>query len=1362
MSRAAHSFETIRSEGGLLPPDLLRRVLDPRAKVPGTEPEAYGLARGERLNEAITQSWNRLRRHWKEFREDARNLPDGDPGEGLTNDKWSIPVLRDLGFGMLPTAAGPEIAGRTYAIKRFFGATPVHLVGCGVNLDKRAAGVRGAAMSNPHGLVQEFLNRADGYLWAIVSNGLRLRILRDNQALSRQSYLEFDLEAMFDGEVYSDFVLLWLFGHATRFAVREEGKPESCWLEHWCKLAEEQGTRALESLRGGVQEALQILGQGFVGHPKNTALREALRTGKLSLPDFHGQLLRVVYRFIFLFVAEDRRLDNLPLLHPRDGGDAGRLARERYAAFYSTRRLRDMAGRIKGSRHGDLWMQFQLVVGALSGKDEMAGMRESLALPALGSMLWSPESTSDLNAPAAGGAGAELSNYDLLEALRRLAFIRQDKVLRPVDYANLGAEELGGVYEGLLTLTPQVSGDGASFSFAEFAGNRRKTSGSYYTPDSLVQILLDSALNPVIEDAIRGKSGEDAVKAILALKVCDPTVGSGHFLVGAAHRLARHLARVRALGQGESEPSPLLYQHALREVIGHCLYGVDINPMAAELCKVGLWLEAMEPGKALTFLDRHIRVGNALIGTTPDLVSAGLPDEAFTATGDDDKKACTALKRRNAGERAGIGGLFVAEDRFDAAALQQAAVTVDDLPDDRPEDVKRKEEAFRQSQQAYDYQARELLFNTWCAAFVFPKRFDSNGREPIGITRRHLTDIARGRGLPDELRCEVERLTEQYGFFHWHLAFPEVFQPLDRQPDHPSKSWNAGSPSVARKGEGGFDCVLGNPPWERIKLQEQEFFASRSDEIANARNAAVRKKLIASLPVTDPDLWIEWNHASTQAQGESHFARHSGRYPLCGKGDINTYALFAEHNWRTIAPRGRAGFIVPSGIATDDTTKDYFKAIIESGALWSMWEFENEGFFTAGLGHMVRFVLTTLSGSANLAEAADFMFQGHDLAELRDPNRHFRLSADDIETINPNTGTCPIFQTQRDARIALGVYRRAGVLWRENDPDGNPWGLKFMAMFHMANDSGLFRTRGELIAAGWQLQGNRFVKDGETMLPLYEAKMTYIYNHRSGTYEGVAAGERIHRLPSPSEQQLADPKYLSLPFYWVDQREVDAKLQDTWEQGWLLGWRDVTDARASVRTVVASVVPRAAAADTLLLALPSSDPRLVACLCAVLSSIPFDYAARQKVGGLHLKYHVFRQLPAFRPDQFAGTSPWAPQVIVRDWLLPRVLELTYTAWDLQPFAEDCGDSGPPYIWDAARRFQLQCELDAAFFHLYEITREDVDYILDTFPVVRNNDMKAYQEYRTKRVILEIYDALACAAETGQPYVSPLPPPRRAT
>lgn len=829
MASRAQEFQTIRSEGGLLPPDLLRRVIDPRGSLKGTRPEDYGLPQSERLNEVITQSWNRLRRHWGEFRAAAAQLPEGEAGTGLTNDKWSLPLLRELGFGLLPTSASPEIAGRTYAISRFFGSVPIHLVGCGLSLDRRAAGVRGAAGGNPHGLVQEFLNRSPDHLWGIVGNGLRLRVLRDNQALSRQSFLEFDLEAMFSAEAYSDFVLLWLVSHATRFASRDGNRIETCWLEEWTKEAEEQGTRALADLRGGVERALQALGEGFSSHPRNLALREALRTGTLKPVDLHGQLLRLVYRLIFLFVAEDRTLEGQALLHPRDDSEAARVARARYAAHYGTARLRELAGRIKGSRHGDLWQQFQLLVHALSGDASAEAIRIRLALPALGSFLWDPASTRALN-------DAELTNFDLLEALRHLAFTRQGKALRPVDYRNLGAEELGGVYESLLALTPQISADGARFGFAEFSGNERKTTGAYYTPDSLVQCLLDSALDPVVEEAIKGKTGADAEKALLGLKLCDPAVGSGHFVVGAAHRLARYLSRVRAQAQGESEPSPLQYQHALRDVIGHCLYGVDLNPMAAELCRVSLWLEALDPGKPLSFLDHHIRVGNSLLGTTPELIAAGLPEEAFNPIEGDDKKACSELKKRNRAESRGLGSLFAVQDAERADALRSAARAVDEMDDDTPEHLARKAEAFAEAQTRYDYLAAKRLADAWCAAFVIRKHFPPLAHDPrftdtkpFGITQGHLGDLSQGRALPPALGANVEQLAREYQFFHWHLAFPEVFA------------------------RGGFDLILANPPWERVSLEEKQWFAAHGRlHIANAQTGAIRKRLIEQLQTDDP------------------------------------------------------------------------------------------------------------------------------------------------------------------------------------------------------------------------------------------------------------------------------------------------------------------------------------------------------------------------------------------------------------------------------------------------------------------------------------------------------------------------------
>jgi hypothetical protein len=1349
MGRRNQDFQAIRSEGGLLPSDLLRRVIDPRSNLSGTKSEDYGLPVGERLNEVITQSWNRLRRHWTEFRTATAHLPEGEAGTGLTNDKWSLPLLRELGFGLLPTSAGPEVGGRAYAISRFFGPVPIHLVGCGLSLDHRAAGQRGAAAVNPHGLVQEFLNRSPAHLWGIVSNGLRLRILRDNQALSRQSFIEFDLEAMFSGEIYADFVLLWLVAHATRFAPRESSRTETCWLEQWTKEAEEQGTRALTDLQGGVERALQVLGEGFTTHPKNTALREVLRSGGLSLADFHGQLLRVVYRLIFLFVAEDRTLEGAPLLHPRDNSEADRIARKRYAAHYSATRLRDLAGSIKGSRHGDLWRQFQLLVIALSGETAGESTRRHLALPALGSFLWNPASTAALN-------DAELMNFDLLEALRHLAFTRQGKVLRPVDYKNLGAEELGGVYESLLTLTPQISADGARFTFAEFAGNERKTSGSYYTPDSLVQCLLDSALDPVVEDAIRSKVGVEAEKAILALKVCDPAVGSGHFLVGAAHRLARHLARVRALAQGESEPSPLLYQHALRDVIGRCLYGVDVNPMAAELCRVGLWLEALEPGKPLSFLDHHIRVGNSLLGATPALIAAGLPDDAFSAIEGDDKKACAVLKKRNKAEREGVGPLFALQDAETQARLQHAAAELEELPDDRPEDIRAKELAFRGHEQTEEYRHKRLLADAWCAAFVIKKHFREPNREASanGITQRHLNDLAEGRLLPADIAAETERLTDQYQFFHWHLAFPEVFA------------------------KGGFDCVLGNPPWERVNLEAKQFFATTRPDIAKATTSK-RRELLKRLAAEQPELMREYYEALRRAATETGFFQNSGAYPHLNQARLNTYALFTELSAGLSSHRGRCGIVVPSGVATDDVSKNLFGFLIKDGRLASLFDFENRDELFVGVHRSYKFCLLTLRGR-NDSEPAQLAFFLHKTEDLHDEDKKFSLTADEFNLLSPITGLCPTFRYKRDREIVLAIYQRAKPLIKQQEEKSDWAQSDFLIMFRSDDSDHLYRTTTELEVEEPCATSLPRLQVKETIyVPVWESKLLHQFDHRFASFAGVSEAERnkgnCRELSSVEKQDV----WVSLPRHWAPLDAVNESLSSRgWDRSWTLGYRDITNA-TNERTAIASCLPEGGAAQPLNLFLPQSGLHGIFWL-ASMNSIVLDYVTRQRIGGVHLNITTCRQLPIIGPASVPAD--------IAQFVCARVLELVFTSPALEQFAQDCGWSGPPFRWDEERRFLIRCELDAAFFHVYlpadangnwqvadgETTedlvrlkksspspRDAVAYIMDAFPIVRRNDEKKHGEYRTKRIILELYDAMQQAKRAGQAYqthLDPLPGP----
>lgn len=792
MARSKEQFQTVRSQGAILPPDVLRRIA--AIEVEGLKPDDYHLPPSTKLNEAISQAWSRILAFWKSFREAREKLPDtDDTGAVITRERWLLPLFQELGYGRLTTQKAPEIDGKLYPIERFWKSIPIHLVGCKLSLDRRAKGVRGAAIASPHSLVQEFINRSNDHTWAFVSNGLQLRILRDNLSLSRQSYVEFDLEAMMDGEIYADFALLWLLCHESRL---EADKPADYWLEKWSKIAQEQGTRILSDLRTGVTRSIEALGTGFISHRKNDQLRERLDSGQLSTQDFYRQLLRLVYRLLFLFVAEDREL-----LHPPD---ADEKACGLYDDHYSTRHLRDLASCIRGSKHADLWHIVSLVAASLAKPEGCP----QLGLPGLGSFLWSSSSTPDLLGPgqANGNAPVLIRNEHLLDAIRSLAFVERDRTLRAVDYRNLGSEELGSVYESLLELHPEINLNARTFTLRTAAGNERKTTGSYYTPDSLVQCLLDSALEPVTNDRLaeatkkakaEGASGGIQAaqeQALLNITVCDPACGSGHFLIAAAHRLANRLARIRS---GETEPVPDDYQHALRDVIRRCLYGVDINPMAAELCKVSLWIESLDPGRPLSFLDHHIKVGNSLLGTTPALMAEGIPDDAFKPLEGDIKDVVSYYKKRNKQERKDLkSGQKTLLDEYRARfriKLGNLPATIAALSAEDPEtaaDVAAQAKRYEEAVHSAGYENAKLLADAWCAAFVWRKHdADSPGAvkgcdgQWDAITESVYRAIEENpHSIQPWIKDEIKRLAREYQFFHWHLEFPEVFGWYDKPP----------------------------------------------------------------------------------------------------------------------------------------------------------------------------------------------------------------------------------------------------------------------------------------------------------------------------------------------------------------------------------------------------------------------------------------------------------------------------------------------------------------------------------------------------------------------------------------------------
>jgi len=1347
-------FTAVRSEGSLLPMDLLQRIRSNDSTLPGLDEKSYHIPKGKRLKEEINRSWNRLSGCWAAFKKASGKLSEEDSGTTLTRERWLLPLFEELGFGNLAVSKAIEIDGKTYPISHRWQHVPIHLVGCKLPLDKRSEGRAGAARLSPHSLLQEYLNLAkeaqgNGHpstsQWGMVSNGLLLRLLRENASLTRQAYLEFDLETMFEGEIYADFALLWLICHHSRFEV--DPQEEECLLDQWFKNAQETGIRALDDLRNGVEEAIKHLGQGFPQHPLNGELREKLRKGELSVQDYYRQLLRLVYRLLFLFVAEDRDL----LLKP----DAPPHAKKLYMQYYSATRLRALAEKQPGSHHHDLYEALLLIFTLLGSPQGCP----QLGLAGLGGFLFDPTSTKDLNQ-------AKLSNKALLSAVRSLAFIQAEQVRRAVDYRNLGTEELGSVYESLLELYPQLNANSGGFELITAGGNERKTSGSYYTPASLIRVLLDSALEPLIEARLKSKGDKQSKEqALLSLKICDPACGSGHFLIAAAHRIGAALAKLRADG---NEPSPLEMRRALRDVINQCLYGVDVNPMAVELCKVNLWLEALEAGKPLSFLDAHIKCGNSLVGVGPwmDLNELEVPDEAFVAVEGDDEDAAGILKKRNRSERKGQESLFFGRaSREETAALLLAkqAQAAEALPQDTAAEVQAKAEAFHRINASQEYARQRQIADLWTAAFFWKiKQPENRWGEITAPTQGQLRSLRSGKPCQAGLLEEVERLREKNRFFHWVLEFPQVFLAANEWLG--LKEGLVTNPAEPLAAGAGFDCVLGNPPWERIKLQELEFFAVRDPQIAAAPNKAEREKRINQLKTTNPDLWQEFMEAKHVAACNSKFMRHCGRYPLTARGDINTYALFAEHFRSLMNRNGRAAIILPTGIATDDTYKIFFKEITEKGNLLSLMDFENREALFPDIDNRMKFCLLTLT--AEPQERMEFVCYAGRVQHLQDARRRVTLARTDFSLFNPNSGTLPPFRSRADADINRYIYQRLPVLEEEGSRE-NPWELKFLSMFHMTNDSGLFSST---------------YRDGT--VPLYEAKLFWQFDHRWATYEGKKV--RDVRL---AEKQ--DPYFAVQPRYWVPQKEMENRLKE-YPHGWLLALRNVARA-TDQRTAICALLPKAGVGNTAALLLGSHTARRTACLLGSLNSVGFDYTARCKVGGMHMDYYIIKQLPVLPPAAYRSAE--------LEFIVPRVLELSYTAVDLQPYAQDVlnevgyaqwqrwfphnplgADGSPhPFRWDEERRARLRAELDAYYARLYGLNHKQLRYILDpadltprelqdvldpeeevedalepegykqraaestypsqTFRALKDEEMKAFGEYRTRRLILEAWERL---------------------
>lgn len=1286
---ATLAYECLSVEGGLFPAEWFTRLA--QSGLPDMAAEDYRLPAGLQLRDEISRAWTIARTWWQRYGKSR----EGHAAESIhavrAATAFTQGLLREvLGFQSLEVPSAPYVLdGRSFplSLTALGGRMPVVVAGWGEMLDAPLDRLKDGRRRSPFGLLQDYLNAADVTLWGLVTNGRTLRLLRDNAALTRPAWVEVDLERLFTGDHHADFAALWLLLHETRFGLPGAALNDS-WIEQQRAAALQDGTRAREKLSTGVAQALRDLGAGFLLHPDNHALREALHAGKLTPQDYYTELLRLVYRLIFIVTVEERGL-----LHPP--GTEGSAARRRYAEGYAILPLRERAARtFQNNGHHDLWLRVLVVVKGLTRG------QASLALPAFGG-LFEPDQCPHLD-------GASLNNASLLSALRALTWVPAGQGLSRVNWRDMGSEELGSIYESLLELVPEIRlGEPQPFRFLDDQdlgtdGNARKRSGSYYTPDSLVQCLLDSALEPVIAQRVLSLASdpERASAELLSLSVIDPACGSGHFLLGAARRLAGHLARLHTDGT----PSAAEYRSALRQVVTHCIYGTDKNALAIELARMALWLEATTPEAPLGFLDHHLRHGDALLGLLDlGVLSEGIPDEAYETLAGDNAAAAKALKQRNRRERSSLeaqraGGPQLA--LLPAAPLEtEAWAQLEIMPDDTPARLEAKR--FRATELAHHASGSGVMLaaNLYMAAFLLPKKAAGDSVP----TTQHILAALQGQVVPDAIKRATAGIVSVEHFNHWKLTFPQVFS------------------------RGGFDLVIGNPPWEQMQLSEEEFFSSREPDIARLPGRR-RKDAIRQLEDENPRLFFEYQHAAHGYEAANSFARAGGRYPLTARGKVNLYPLFAETMMRLSSRAGRAGMIVPSGIATDSSTAPFFRFLTEEHRLVMMIGFDNQRKIFPSVHPDTPFSLLTLAREATAATVCQYIL---DTTDLPDRRRWFTLTPEELSLLNPNTLTCPIFRSERDAEIAKRIYSKVPVLIDERKPGsaGNPWEVSFLqGLFNMTTDSGLFHS-----------------SQAQDRLPLFEAKMIHQFDHRWATYVGSSRGKAEPETVDVTLAQKQDPGFEVAPRYWVERSDIEARLQSKgWKQGWLMGWRDITNA-TNERTLIASVMPVAGVGNNLPLMFfdAHSLPKAGAIL-GCLSSLAIDFITRHKVGGTHLNYFIYKQLPVLPPAAFAAGD--------LALIMPKVAELTCTTHAMKPWAATLGWNAQP-TFDPNRRALLRAELDAWYAHLYGLTRDELRYVLDpadalgpdypseTFRVLKKNEIAEFGEYRTARLVLDAWDRL---------------------
>ena len=1118
-------------------------------------------------------------------------------------------------------------------------------------------------------------------------------------------------------------------------AIIKEINENKTILKRMQDLSQSQGIEIGKELRKNVREALQSLGEGLI--QSDLAFAQAILGGKIDIRAFFQDLLRIIYRIIFVLYAEAQKLlpdENSP-----------------YYDILSLTALKKIAEKtIRDDQNTDLWNRLFLLFNFLNNGEL------SLGINAFGGDLFDNE---NLKIILDSKFHLSITNSTFLYAIQKLTIAEIDVGWLPISYKEdeMGAEEIGSIYESLLDFQPEyVQKDSPTYHFVlNEINTERKGSGTYYTPKGLINILLNTALKPVVEKNLEKlKTKEEKISCLLDLKVCDPACGSGSFLLASIDYLGKNLAQIQA---GYEAPDLDVLRECRRKVLQHCIYGVDLNPMALELAKVSLWLKAAVKDKPLNFLDSHLKVGNSLIGFTREQESLNINSKSFnfvkgeakTGIPDENKelKKLIQEKLKVFSQKSKMAKGKPQQTLFsyaDSKKFSRTAESVYEMDENTIEQLKTKKSCYLKLKASNSWKNLNLQANLWTASYFW--RTDDGFISEIP-TDDILWKVKQERiDDQDKTVTETNNLTKEYNFFNWYMEFPEVFQ----------------------RNNPGFNCVLMNPPWDILRLNQMEFFANRDESVCRTQNKSLREKQILQLKEENKKIHSEYVQEYQKIKKMGYYFKECENYKFTATGSMELCGLFIERALSLIQHSGKIGCLSQMSILTGDRLSPFFKHLVSNGFIDDIFSFINERFIFPAVVHNLQFCVLAMGKDDSIkGKKIKSAFYTWDIKKLQRSLENFNdgilddefadremkeggsimeISPEDFRLINPNSFTCPIFRRNRDMQLIKKLYQNAHILVKKDDSGRiiqNEWGIKFTRLLDGSGDSGLFKTKEQIASVGAKplipgIEGGIWQNDaGVRFLPLYGGSSIWYYDHRY--YEVSPKKEKGKKRKANylhvTENQHQNPNYFHVPMYWVEDKDAFKNLPLDWKFDWFFGYRNISSLMGQ-RTFIIAPIPKAPAVHSLPVITFSEFKKKVICFLANLASLIFDYIVRNKISGNNMTFFVIEQIPVINEDKYSK--------LILDEIQKRVIELVYTANDMKPFAMDFGLQimQPPYSWDTDRRKELIAELDAIFALLYGLSKDDLIYILHTFYTLEKYELTRYGEFLTKMMVLKAYDKLS--------------------